>query len=107
MIRKTIILARALPERFEDDRARVFSPGGAAENSPGLKFGVGERLKNPLSPGGATHCISVSGALMTKEGFAIPGLNIWAIIRCPYGTRQWHGNDTALRIPYRRHPSPV
>lgn len=52
MIRKTIILARALPERFEDDRVQVYSPSGAVENSPGLKSGVGERLKNSLSPGG-------------------------------------------------------
>ena len=53
MIRKTIIVVLKSAERSEDDWAPVFSPSGAAENSPGLQSGDGERLENSLSPVGA------------------------------------------------------
>ena len=65
MIHKTIIVAPVMVKRSRDDRTPVRSPSGAAENSPGLQSGDHEPLQNSLSP----------GALMTKEGFAIPGLN--------------------------------
>ena len=60
MIRKNIIVVRTLMERPYDDRTQVFSPGGAADVSPGRESGDHEGLENPLSPRGATRFLSVA-----------------------------------------------